>query len=346
MVEKTHRSLLSLAGSSVRVTGFGTSILRLRTGVVCKNNPELLLRRVEQLEKAHQADEVRDALHQVLDLARALSQLNTALLMPALQQLEEKARASGHEDLPKYAATLHHATLHAGNLMLGEMVLRALGSDIDEKIGAKFAKVAQQGGTASKQFVPQFPVQPPQFPPPPWYPALGLQGSQQPPVLYGDCKVPPLPLVASKVGDLFLCQLILLILPRQGRRRGILYTLQPTLPFYAQFSTDDVAYKAREHQKITLQGLLDGRNVFLRTGGRKSLCYMSFQAAARSSRQRRSYGLLNSRATSPASVAYLLYVLEVRGRLSASLISHNYSPNAGTLKAARRRESMRKFAHL
>ncbi|KAI8522200.1 hypothetical protein Bbelb_019540 [Branchiostoma belcheri] len=102
------------------------------------NNPELLLMRVEQLEKAHQADEVRDALH---------------------QRLEEKARASGHEDLPKFAATLRHATLHAGNLMLDEMVLRDLGSDIDEKIGAKFAKVLQQGGIASKQLVPQFPVQ-------------------------------------------------------------------------------------------------------------------------------------------------------------------------------------------
>ncbi|KAI8487940.1 hypothetical protein Bbelb_343880 [Branchiostoma belcheri] len=112
-----------------------------------QNNQELLLRRVEQLEKAHQADEVRDALHQVLDLAKAPSQLNTALLMPALQRLGEKARASGHEDLP-------------------QMVLRALGSDIDEKIGAKFAKVAQQGSTASNQFVPQFPVQPLQFIPP------------------------------------------------------------------------------------------------------------------------------------------------------------------------------------
>ncbi|KAI8516855.1 hypothetical protein Bbelb_054360 [Branchiostoma belcheri] len=56
--------------------------------------------RLEALEKAHRTEGVRESLEQVLDLAKAPSHLNHALLIPALRRLEEKARAPGHPDYP------------------------------------------------------------------------------------------------------------------------------------------------------------------------------------------------------------------------------------------------------
>ncbi|XP_019632025.1 PREDICTED: uncharacterized protein LOC109475704, partial [Branchiostoma belcheri] len=120
--------------------------------------------RLEALEKAHRTEGVRESLEQVLDLAKAPSHLNHALLIPALRRLEEKARAAGHPDYPTYAATLRHATLHEKNSMLGEMVLRALGSDVDDRIGSKFAKVVKQSGYHTQS------VWPPPPPPPQWFP--------------------------------------------------------------------------------------------------------------------------------------------------------------------------------
>ncbi|KAI8516422.1 hypothetical protein Bbelb_050030 [Branchiostoma belcheri] len=128
------------------------------------------VKKLEALEKAHRTEgvTVREALEQVLDLAKAPSHLNHALLIPAVRRLEEKARAAGHADYPTYAATLRHATLHERNSMLGEIVFRALGSDVDERIGSKFAKVVKQSGYHTQ------PVWPPPPPPPQWFPRAGV----------------------------------------------------------------------------------------------------------------------------------------------------------------------------
>ncbi|CAH1242694.1 Hypp6951 [Branchiostoma lanceolatum] len=125
---------------------------------------ESFLRRLEVLETAYRADGVRETLERVLDLARAPSELNRALLIPALRRLEEKARIAGHADLPTYAATFRHASLHEMNPMLGEMVLSSLGSEVDERVGSKFAKVQKQSSVYTTR---QPTVQPS---PNPWFP--------------------------------------------------------------------------------------------------------------------------------------------------------------------------------
>ncbi|XP_078608655.1 uncharacterized protein LOC144880393 [Branchiostoma floridae x Branchiostoma japonicum] len=121
----------------------------------------MFMQRLQLLEQAHHQDAVADALDQVLDLAKTPSELNRALLIPALQRLEERARVSGHADHAKYSATLRHSTMYASSSILGEMVLQALGSEIDERIGAKFSRMSnaaekrgvqeQQGGHVQQQ---------------------------------------------------------------------------------------------------------------------------------------------------------------------------------------------------
>ncbi|KAI8517629.1 hypothetical protein Bbelb_036460 [Branchiostoma belcheri] len=60
-----------------------------------RHKPQPLKSRLEALENAHRTEGVREALEQVLDLPKAPSHLNHALLIPALRGLEEKARAAG-----------------------------------------------------------------------------------------------------------------------------------------------------------------------------------------------------------------------------------------------------------
>ncbi|KAI8487252.1 hypothetical protein Bbelb_350500 [Branchiostoma belcheri] len=75
-----------------------------------------------------------------------------------MQRLEAQENAHRTEGVRETLeqATLRHASLHEGSHMLGHggMVLRALGSDIDKRVGAKFAKVvktASLGTTVSQR---------------------------------------------------------------------------------------------------------------------------------------------------------------------------------------------------
>ncbi|CAH1277288.1 Hypp9543 [Branchiostoma lanceolatum] len=55
---------------------------------------------IRHLERAYRADGVRATLKQELVLTRTPSELSKALLIPALRRLKEKARMTGHADLP------------------------------------------------------------------------------------------------------------------------------------------------------------------------------------------------------------------------------------------------------
>ncbi|KAI8503725.1 hypothetical protein Bbelb_186960 [Branchiostoma belcheri] len=100
VVEEGRAQRINVSVVTEKDTGLGTA-------QKTKNdlNEELKMR-LEALENAHRTEGVREALEQVLNLAKAPSHLNHALLIPALRGLGEKARVAGHTDYPTTSTSI------------------------------------------------------------------------------------------------------------------------------------------------------------------------------------------------------------------------------------------------
>jgi hypothetical protein len=95
-----------------------------------------------QLQQAAGVSPVDQALVLVRQLAaRPPNVFDPYALIGALENLEDVARRSGHQDLKKYAAVVSHCKKLPPNARLGDFVTHVLGDEVEREVAKTVAKM-------------------------------------------------------------------------------------------------------------------------------------------------------------------------------------------------------------